>query len=132
MAATIKVCIIGETDPFIARLLERYAEASGLHAQRAQVGEEVLALAHASQPAVVILDVELPGQMRGWEAARALRVDPMTAHIPIVSCSWLPASEVKTLLGDEVGHLQKPELPYIDFANALRAANIPIEPPVIV
>ncbi len=126
----IKTCIIGETDPFIARLLQRYAEASGLHSQRAQVGEEVLSLAREVRPAVIILEPELPGKIRGWEAAHALQADDATHDIPIISCSWLPVAEANALIGKIIGHLQKPELHYEDFVESLHAAGIIAEQPI--
>jgi len=119
-----RICIVGETDPFVASLLQRFAEASGLHVARVQVGQDLPDLARQVQPAVIILDAELPGKMRGWEAARVLKSDPETSGIPILMCSWLPEAEASVLIKEAVGHLQKPELHYDDFVAALRAAGI--------
>jgi DNA-binding response OmpR family regulator len=67
-----KTCLIAEADPFLARLLERYAEESGLCTVRARVGQEVVNLAMEKKPVVIILDVELPGKVRGWQAVQEL------------------------------------------------------------
>jgi len=121
-----KTCVIGETDPFIARLLRRFAEESGLHAVRAQVGQDVLELARQVRPEVVILEAELPGEMRGWEAVQALRADQDLCKIPVIVCSWLQEAEARRLVGDSPGYLQKPELHYDDFVKALRQVGVKV------
>ena len=45
-----------------------------------------VALARASRPEVILMDINLPG-ISGIEALRVLRDDPDTAHIPIVALS---------------------------------------------
>ena len=45
-----------------------------------------IALARASQPEMILMDVNLP-DISGIEAMRILREDPVTAHIPIVALS---------------------------------------------
>ena len=54
-------CLVGEADPFLARLLERFGEASGLTMVRAKAGQELLLLARTLRPEVIIVEVELPG-----------------------------------------------------------------------
>lgn len=125
-----RICIVGETDPFVASLLQRFAEASGLHVVRVQVGQDLPDLVRQVQPEVIILDAELPGKMRGWEAARVLTSDTETSRIPIITCSWLPELEATILIKEAVGHLQKPELHYEDFVVALRAAGVEPEYPL--
>jgi len=58
-------CLIGEADPFISMLLARFARACGLQPVQAGVGEDVCALAQQLRPAVIFLDGELPGVLRG-------------------------------------------------------------------
>lgn len=59
-------CVIGEADSFISMLLARFAQASGLEPVLARLGEDVYALARRLQPAVIFLDGELRGNLRGW------------------------------------------------------------------
>ncbi len=125
-----QLCVIGESDPFIARLLHRFAEECGLQAVHAQVGQELFELVRQAKPAVVILEVELPGKMRGWEAARALKADPETRRIPIISCSWLAEADARALAGGMCAHLQKPELHCDDFSAALKKAGVEAGPPL--
>lgn len=117
-------CIIGEADSFISMLLTRFAREVGLQPVQAQVGEDVCPLAQRIHPSVIFLDCELPGSLRGWEAARRLRADTELSRIPIVSCSWLNEYDARALIADAIAYLQKPELHYEDFLAALRLAGI--------
>ena len=51
-------------------------------------GEHCLALARERTPALVLLDLMLPG-LSGWEVARRLRQDPRTTAVPIIAVSAL-------------------------------------------
>ncbi len=117
-------CLIGEADPFLARLLERYGEASGLTVVRAKVGQELLNLARALKPDIIIVDPELPGTLRGWEAIRAVKSDSMLEHIPVFTCAWLSEADACALTGDADSHLQKPDLHYEDFVAALASVGL--------
>ncbi len=119
----VAYCLIGEADSFISMLLARFAQAYGLQPVQAGVGEDVCALARQLRPAVILLDGELPGALRGWEAARQLRTDAELRQIPIVSCSWLNEPDARALITDAIAYLQKPELHYDDFAAALQLAT---------
>jgi CheY-like chemotaxis protein len=117
-------CLVGEADPFLARLLERFGEASGLTMVRAKAGQDLLLLVRSLRPDVIIVEVELPGTLRGWEAIRAAKSEPGLANIPVITCSWLTQAEARALTGDAVAHLQKPDLHYADFTRALASAGI--------
>lgn len=108
-------CVIGESDPFIIQLLTRFAKESEMEVVSTQVGQDVVELAHQVKPEVIIIDVELPGKMRGWEVVQVLKADQETCDIPVITCSWQR---------EAAGHLQKPELHYDDFIAALRAVGV--------
>jgi CheY-like chemotaxis protein len=124
MPSVPKTCVIGEADPFLARLLRRFAEKSGLQVVTTQQGQNLVDMVRQSQPEVIVLEAELPGQMRGWEAVRALRADEATCHIPVIICSWLEEAAARALVGEMSGYLQKPELHYEDFVAALKQAGL--------
>jgi len=115
------LCVIGEPDPFLARLLQRYAEKSGLQVRIARTGEDLLELALHSTALLIILDPELPGKVRGWETVSRLKADSQT---PILLCSWLKKPEALALVGEPLPYLQKPELSYEDFLEALKACAV--------
>lgn len=118
------LCVIGEADPFIARLLQRFAEKSGFQVRIAQTGEAVLAFAQDEQPSLVILEPELPGKLRGWEAALALNPLPGAQVIPLILCTWLSDIEAQALVGRSLPRLQKPDLHYNDFMDALSVVGM--------
>ena len=122
----MKTCVIGEADPFIARLLKRFAAESGLQTVVAPAGQDVVELTRQVKPVVIIMEAELPGTIRGWEAVRALRADREICNIPVIICSWLQEANVDALVGEVAGHLLKPELLYTDFEAALREAGVVI------
>jgi CheY-like chemotaxis protein len=124
MCSMTATCLIGEADPFLARLLERFGSASGMTVVWAKVGQELLNLAQALRPDIIVVDPELPGTLRGWEAVRAIGADPGLAHIPVLTCSWLSEADALALAGDADGHLQKPELRYEDFVAALASVGL--------
>jgi CheY-like chemotaxis protein len=49
-------------------------------------GHEALSAAHATNPALILMDLGLPG-IDGWEATRRLKNDSATRHIPIIVLS---------------------------------------------
>ncbi|MDD2915194.1 MAG: PAS domain S-box protein [Gallionella sp.] len=49
-------------------------------------GNSGIEIARASQPDVILMDINLPG-INGFEALRILRADPSTVHIPVVALS---------------------------------------------
>ena len=117
------LCVIAESDPFLARLLQRFAEKIGLQIQLARTGEDVLELAKRT-PALIILDPELPGKVRGWEAAQALRSASQTRGIPVIIFSWLKKLDALALIGQISAYIPKPDLSYEDFVEALKIAGV--------
>jgi CheY-like chemotaxis protein len=118
------LCIIGESDQFLARLLERFSEKSGLQVQVARTGDEILELVQNTKPALVILEPELPGKTRGWEAIQAIRTNSQTGEIPLIVCTWLDKEDTLALTGPVSAYLKKPDLHFEEFAAALLAAGI--------
>jgi CheY-like chemotaxis protein len=82
---TMKPVLIIEDDPDIAEGVRFNLEREGLEARGAATGEEGLAAAldAARPPALVILDLMLPG-MSGMELCRRLRREPATRRTPII------------------------------------------------
>jgi two-component system cell cycle response regulator DivK len=66
---------------------EMYAECldqSGFRVEQAESGEEAVAKAVALRPALIVMDLALPG-MDGWTATRTIKTDARTASIPVVA-----------------------------------------------
>jgi CheY-like chemotaxis protein len=52
----------------------------------AEDGAKGVAAAQAEQPALILMDLDLP-VIDGWEATRRLKADPATRHIPVIALS---------------------------------------------
>jgi len=67
------------------RLLVRdVLKASGYRVAEAETAEDGLRIAVQQQPALILMDIQLPG-MNGIEALRQLRADPVTRAIPVIA-----------------------------------------------
>jgi two-component system, cell cycle response regulator DivK len=64
--------------------LSRRLQKRGFEVLLAHDGETGLATARASQPDVVLLDMNLP-LMDGWTVARSLRADPQSGQLKIIA-----------------------------------------------
>jgi CheY-like chemotaxis protein len=119
-----RLCLLAEDNPFIIQLLQRFAEKGGLDILSVPVGQDVLELARQKKPAVIIIDPELPGKVRGWEVIHLLHEDSQASQIPVIACSWMDEASLFEMAGKVNGRLQKPEIHYKDFMNALRKAGV--------
>lgn len=90
--------LIVEDDRNIAALVEQYLIREGFPVLRAADGPAGLALARRERPALVILDVMLPGK-DGWEVCRELRRD---SDIPILMLT-ARADEMDRVVGLSIG-----------------------------
>lgn len=77
--------LVVDDDPLITDLLESALTSQGYHV-RSAVDDAALQIARDLQPAVILLDITMPG-MDGVEVCQRLRADPRTAAIPIIVMS---------------------------------------------
>ena len=91
------------------RILAGALEQRGYTISEATTGDEAIVTARKENPKLILLDLSLP-DMTGIEAARALKQNPQTAHIPIVGCSahFGPEWRDQGLRSGMVGYVQKP------------------------
>jgi two-component system, cell cycle response regulator DivK len=67
------------------RLLVRdVLQASGYRVVEASSAEDGLRMAAEQRPALILMDIQLPG-MNGIEALQRLRADPVTRAIPVIA-----------------------------------------------
>src|SRR5215471_3524993 len=64
-------------------ILGRIVESSGHQPIYATDGAQALGAAKTARPALILLDVVMPGQ-DGYKTCRTLKADPQTAKIPVV------------------------------------------------
>ena len=67
---------------------ERLLTKAGFLVTTAQDGEEALSMVHSSPPDVILLDMLLP-KLGGQQVLQALKLDPVTAGIPVIILSSL-------------------------------------------
>ena len=87
-------------------------EHAGLGVHEAGDGEQALRLAVEDPPALVIVDISIPG-MDGWETTRRLKLDERTREIPVLVVTGHALDEDRrraTSLGC-AGYLAKPLSP---------------------
>lgn len=90
---------------------------------------EALELARHLVPAVIVIDVRMPG-MHGWELLRTLKRSPETANIPIVVLSVVDGQVIGFYLG-VTDYLSKPVL-RLDLLEAIdRVSTGPIHAPIL-
>jgi putative two-component system response regulator len=80
----------------------------------ARNGSEALAAAAKREPALILLDIEMPG-MDGYAVCRALKADPATALIPVIFVTGLAdvGNEAAGFAAGAVDYIVKPVSPPI-------------------
>ena len=81
MAAKI---LLVEDNEMNRDMLSRRLQRRGYEMLIAVDGESGLALTRSDAPALVLMDMSLPG-MDGWEVTRQLKADPATRAIPVIA-----------------------------------------------
>ncbi|HXV42652.1 MAG TPA: response regulator [Anaerolineae bacterium] len=105
-AGATKVLLVVDDNEAVSQAFGRYLVEYGYQIAGATNGTEALQLARELNPALITLDVMIPGQ-DGWEILHALKHNPATRHIPVIICSVLEDPELARSLG-AAGYLQKP------------------------
>jgi DNA-binding response OmpR family regulator len=102
--------VVVEDDQHIADLVELYLRQEGFRVVQAPNGERGIEAVRNQRPAIVILDVGLPGGIDGLEVCRRLR---MTTDVPILMLTARDG-EIDRVLGLELGaddYVTKPFAP---------------------
>jgi len=79
-----ELILIVEDNEKNRKLVRDVLQFKGYRTLEAESGELGVALARDSRPALILMDIQLPG-MSGIEALAHLRADPTTRDIPIVA-----------------------------------------------
>ena len=107
-----RTVLVVEDEKDIRDLVRFHLDQEGYTVREAESGEEALQRAEAERPALVVLDIMLPGT-DGLEVCRRLRAGAATSNIPIVMLT-ARAAEVDRVLGLEIGaddYITKPFSP---------------------
>ena len=79
-----ELILIVEDNPASMKLVRDSLQVKGYQIIAAETGEEGVRLAQERQPALVLMDIQLPG-ISGVDALRQLRADPVTRSTPVIA-----------------------------------------------
>ena len=101
-------------------LVRDVLQSRGYRTEETDNAEEGLRLARASQPALILMDIQLPG-MNGMDALKLLRADPATREIPAmaVTASAMTHDRQKIMAAGFDAYQTKP-LNVREFVEAVR------------
>jgi two-component system, cell cycle response regulator DivK len=104
-----ELILIVEDNEKNRKLVRDLLTVKGYALMESETGEEALRLARERPPALVLMDIQLPG-IDGIETLRRLRADPATAAIPIVAvtASAMTHDRQKILAAGFDGYQAKP------------------------
>jgi CheY-like chemotaxis protein len=120
---TLRTLLYVEDNPANMELVEQIiARCPDLRMMTAVNGTIGIELARATQPTVILMDINLPG-ISGIKALKILSGDPVTAHIPVValSANAMPRDIANGLEAGFFRYLTKP-IKVKDFMDTLNAA----------
>lgn len=113
-----ELILIVEDNPKNLKLVRDVLQFHGYATLEAETGEAGVALARERLPALILMDVQLPG-MDGRAALKLLKADTSTQHIPIIALTAFAMKGDKESLqtGGFDGYMAKPidikELPNV-------------------
>ena len=79
-----ELILIVEDNPQSLKLVRDILQIKGYQTLETETGEEGVRLARERQPALILMDIQLPG-INGIEALQRLRADPMTSATPVIA-----------------------------------------------
>ena len=92
------VILVIDDDPNMRELTTRSLGKEGYRVECASDGKQGLAMARELRPAVITLDVMMPG-LDGWAVLTALKEDPATADIPVIMLTVVDEEHIGFSLG---------------------------------
>jgi len=126
--APLRTLLYVEDNPANLKLVEQLiARRPDIRLLSARDGNTGIQLARANLPALILMDINLPG-ISGIEALKILREDPATAHIPVIalSANAMPRDIEKGLQAGFFRYLTKP-IKIVEFMETLEAALKTVE-----
>ena len=102
--------LVVEDNPTNMKLVRDVLTYEGYTVIEGTTAEEGIALAHEHLPRVILLDIQLPGEMDGLDAVKRLKHDERTMAIPVVAVTAFAMTHDKQRALDAGfdGYLEKP------------------------
>ena len=94
------------------KLVRDVLQAKGYRTLETETAEEGIQVARESSPALILMDIQLPG-LDGYEATRRIKGNPALRHIPIivVTSYALSGDDVKAFEAGCDAYVTKPFVP---------------------
>lgn len=118
-----KKCLIADYDPWDIKLLSVFAERFGFQVVQAYQGQDIIGLAQATQPDVILLERSLPGNLTANEILRLLNTSWETRDIPVIVTVSADQAVSVPILEGSASFLTKPAT-YEDFVQAMADVGI--------
>ena len=109
MSHMSQLILIVEDNEMNLKLARDLLQSSGYETIEATTAEDGILMAKESMPALILMDIQLPG-MNGMEALGHLRADPKTGAIPViaVTASAMTHDKNKIMSAGFEGYQRKP------------------------
>jgi two-component system, NtrC family, sensor kinase len=120
MSSTV---LIAAHDPWFLQLLRMYTEESGFRAVQVYEGQDVLPMILQEEPLAVLLQVDLPGHVKGWDVLKALRNEQGLCKIPVLLFTWHEQFIPAEILESVAAHLQEP-VAFETFVDTLQKIGL--------
>lgn len=119
-------CLIAAHDPWTIQLLRIFIKETGIKIIQAFEGPEAFQIAKTNQLDLIILEYNLPGELRGWDVLASLQTNSLTHNIPVVVLSW-QGYGVSHMDYDKdiITFLQDP-VSYDEFTQSIRKMGVAI------
>jgi putative two-component system response regulator len=108
-APPVTLLVVDDTESNL-RLIKRWLERDGYTVMTARNGREAMAAIGRELPALVVLDVTMPGPS-GLQVCEAIKTDPRTAQVPVVLLTGAAISDEKRAGTRADAILDKPTAP---------------------
>jgi DNA-binding NtrC family response regulator len=82
-----RIAVVNDDTAFLDLMRDLLETDGGYDAIICREWEDVHAFVKDKRPALVILDIRIGGQERGWSILNVLTLDPETRPIPVIVCS---------------------------------------------
>ena len=81
-----KILVVDDSEN-IMRLVGKILGFRGYEVIGARTGEDAISMAQTELPALILMDIRMPGTIDGLEATRRIKALPQLTHIPILAMS---------------------------------------------
>ena len=82
-----RIVVINDDTDFLTLMSELLTDVGEYDVEVCREGDHAYQFVKEQQPDLVILDIRIEGQERGWAILECLTLDPATNPIPLVVCS---------------------------------------------